>query len=133
MNIVLLLGLCQGSLFDTKYSWTGSLRNGHFTFHGHRGSFLQYDSDIMAWKLSLHATNHTYAITRTEYEDYPFGNHNWHIVNDACSDLEANNGAVLSLSGCSDSEFNCRDGTCISMEMRCDDRLNCPDSSGKTE
>ena len=31
----------------------------------------------------------------------------------------------LTLTGCPDSEFTCRDGTCLDMEQRCDGTVHC--------
>ena len=41
--------------------------------------------------------------------------------------------AELTLTGCYDTEFNCDDGSCVSMEMRCDGKAHCKDSSDESK
>ena len=36
---------------------------------------------------------------------------------------------VLSITGCSEDEFTCNDGSCVDMETRCDRKANCQDIS----
>ena len=60
--------------------------------------------------------------------DYPFGTHTWYFVDGNCRDL-GNIGRKLSLTTCKETEFNCRNGDCISAEKRCDQRPHCKDKS----
>ena len=51
--------------------------------------------------------------------------------------LECNKGQpyniTLKLSGCSEDEFTCADGQCISINSRCDQIINCRDESDEQE
>ena len=40
---------------------------------------------------------------------------------------------MLTLTGCSDIEFTCNDGSCVSMEVRCDDKTDCEDQSDEDD
>ncbi len=54
----------------------------------------------------------------------------WTVTNDPCF----GDGSVevqLNLNACSDSEFNCNDGQCVSMADRCDGIINCNDKTGR--
>ncbi len=51
--------------------------------------------------------------------------------NDPCFGEGVEVVATLSLSACSDFEFNCADGQCVPMTARCDGRIDCDDSTGK--
>ena len=39
----------------------------------------------------------------------------------------------ITLTGCSDTEFTCKDGSCISMDERCDDKTDCSDETDEDE
>ena len=55
------------------------------------------------------------------------GVQDWKVFND--KDLFCPDSQRLSLSSCSQSEFNCDDGSCVSMEKRCNQVSECPDES----
>ena len=39
----------------------------------------------------------------------------------------------ITLTGCNDTEFTCKDGSCISMEDRCDDKTDCYDETDEDD
>ena len=55
------------------------------------------------------------------------GKSTWTVFNDSleCKSSQIN----LTLSTCSDEEFTCDDGYCITLEEKCDGKLNCKDGS----
>ncbi|XP_063869502.1 glycine receptor subunit alpha-2-like [Scylla paramamosain] len=59
---------------------------------------------------------------------YPFGTHQWKVMSVLCG-LEAGMAVNLTLSVCGKGMFTCEDGTCISLQKRCDLRVDCPDQS----
>ena len=59
----------------------------------------------------------------------PFGTKEYHL-----SDYFGGGIIPLNFNACDNrKEFNCEDGTCISMEMRCDSKFDCPDRSDEDE
>lgn len=59
---------------------------------------------------------------------YPFGTNPWRLMSDACG-LPAGTIVNLTLSECGKGMFTCEDGTCISLQQRCDLRVDCLDQS----
>ena len=55
------------------------------------------------------------------------GVQDWKVVND--NDIFCSDSQTLSLSPCTLKEFNCDDGSCISMEKRCNQVSECSDES----
>ena len=101
--------------------------NGRHSFSGYTDTHLYFDSDG-SWKLELYSDSGMFARLK-DFNDYPFGVHEWYFSQDSCQD--ANLTALLSMSACVDSEFQCLDGQCIPMDQRCDGRINCEDRSGR--
>ena len=50
-----------------------------------------------------------------------------------CKDIYLFNIRLLTLTSCSISEFTCDDGTCVGMEERCDNKLDCQDGSDEED
>ncbi len=121
-------GLCSGSSFDAKYSWTTDLVEGRYSFRGYRDTLLHFDAGLQAWKMDLYTTNKTYAVANVT--DYPFGNQEWEVYNDECFGPGEAVTVVLNMNACNDSEFNCDSGLCIPMELRCNGNIDCEDNSG---
>ncbi len=125
-----LLGLCKGSLFDTKYSWTRDTAGDFYVFSGYKNAVLRYHPEESLWRIDLHSTDDTYAVANTT--DYPLGQKEWTVHNDACfGDRTETVVTVLNLNSCNESEFNCADGQCVPMEGRCNGVLDCGDSTGQ--
>ena len=59
------------------------------------------------------------------------GPQNWSVYNDSCS--EGTYTTRLLTTGCSDDEFTCNDGSCVSMSVRCDGKMHCEDGSDEAE
>ncbi len=115
--------------FDIKYSWSRELVNGFYSFHGYTDSELFYDDRCAGWRLQLRSDpEEVYAVTAGQ--EYPFGAREWTVHGDAGT-AEPVVTAELSVHACNDSEFNCREGSCISLEQKCDGRVDCPDRSGE--
>ena len=54
------------------------------------------------------------------------GTQNWQIYNDTCGSHYRRN---MTMTACSDDQFTCQDGSCISMKARCDSKVHCGDGS----
>ena len=68
------VGLCEGSLFDAHYGWTGKYNQDEsevYYFRGFSNSLLSFDNDRSEWKLTLDSNSEVYA-TYNESINYPF-------------------------------------------------------------
>lgn len=63
---------------------------------------------------------------------YPFGTNVWTLGSNVCN-MAAGTTVNLTLSLCGEGKFTCADGSCISLEQRCDLRLDCPDHSDEVQ
>ncbi len=73
----------------------------------------------------------TYATANST--DYPFGTLEWEVHGDEGCSGENNTGrqlVTLNLSTCRQGEFNCADGSCVDIGLRCDGNIDCPDKTG---
>ena len=59
------------------------------------------------------------------------GPHDWSVYNDSCSQGTYN--TRLLMTGCSDDEFTCSDGSCLGMSVRCDGKMDCEDGTDEAE
>ena len=71
--------------------------------------------------------------TDTGHDQYPFGTHSWTISGsgEMCG-RRAGEQVNLTLSVCLDDQFTCVDGTCVSLEQRCDLTRDCADGTDET-
>ena len=60
------------------------------------------------------------------------GPQDWSIFNDSCSKGTSYLTPLL-MTSCSDSEFTCNSGTCVTMAMRCDGRRDCQDGADEAD
>ena len=59
------------------------------------------------------------------------GPQDWSVYNDSCS--QGTYTTRLMMTGCSDDEFTCSDGSCVSMSVRCDGKMDCQDGTDEAE
>ncbi|CAM6054348.1 unnamed protein product [Sphagnum tenellum] len=119
-------GLCKESLFNTKYSWTRTFMNGRHSFRGYTNTLMSWDTNITMWRLQIYDRPNTYAtVNMTEY---PLGTNTWDIYGDNCFDSN-HTAMLLNVNACNDSEFNCLDGYCINIDLRCDGKVDCTDKT----
>jgi len=128
-----LRGLCYGSKFDDEFTWGERLKDRYYFFNGFTDSQLTFDAREEIWTLQSLRKPHVYAQANTPF--YPFGNMMWKIFNDTCTvdQPEGVREMELSFNSCNDEEFNCLDGTCVSMNGRCDGNVDCDDRSDELE
>ena len=102
--------------FDKYYTMnTDNIMNGHYTLDGFTSTLIMYDNVSEEWRMELLAKSTTYfATTGRNDQEYPFGTKAWNISSQLFS------GSLnLNLNGCDDNiQFNCEDGSCISMDDR---------------
>ena len=113
-------GLCYTSKFDPRYSWTGEMLNGRHVFRGFAKSHLFWDVSIPEnprWRLELFRDRTVYATTNSTAE-YPLGTFDWTFFNEDCYGGKPTT-VPINFNACDDDEFNCRDGTCVGIDERC--------------
>ena len=61
---------------------------------------------------------------------YPIGLHKWQVVGDGhdCEYVSLSGDVDLHFSACSKNDFSCKDGSCVSIQKRCDRINDCGDS-----
>ncbi len=127
-------GLCKGSRFDRKYSWTRDIVGDFYAFSGYKASRLEFDRDAGQWRIGLYYGDGDDGETSATVDatDYPFGARRWTVRNDPCFGARGSTEVEveLNLNACNESEYNCADGQCVPIHQRCDGTLNCDDKSG---
>ena len=114
--------------FDRLYTLEPSqLLGKDFSYYGYQNSKISFDMNQMHWKIEMLSDDKKYAITNATLP--PFGTKEYRL-----SDYFGGGTISINLNACDNrKEFNCKDGTCISMEKRCDSKFDCPDSSDEDE
>ena len=124
-----LLGLCDNTLVDDIYI----LKNlDSLTLYGDKMLSISFDESSAQWT-ALKKDGTLLATVKSSKSSLLLGTHNWTIYNDSldCQLLFRRNPYTLplNLNSCSDEEFNCDDGSCISLSKKCDGVTDCQDSS----
>ena len=98
-----------------------------FSFFGYTSCKIAYDNVTVTWKIEVLSDSKKYAITNGTLP--PFGTRNY-LLSD---DLGGGN-ISLNINACVDeTEYNCNDGGCISIEERCDSKFDCMDRSDESD
>ena len=130
-------GLCENSLFDSSYTLIRDGRVGEFYWRGLQGkSSVVWGEAENSWTLApLVKDSSTSGVYRGHWV-YPMGHHTWEIAGDRCQGgpgAPAEESRTLSFSRCSLLEYACDDGTCLSMDLRCDSKADCDDFSDERD
>ena len=128
--ILRLRGLCKESNIDTYY--TLQQVDGHLRYMGVSNTAIVFSENKLLlespkWKLTVNLEE-TQATTIAKETTYVLGKHTWIITNDSV-DCGKEKDRNLKMSGCSDGQFTCNNGDCVSMEVRCDQAIDCYDKS----
>ena len=131
-GVAVLRGLCPKSKLDLMYVprfkwydahlrvwWIGSVSSEL------RFLWVPYPG---YWEMK-HIGSNIAATSRTDYESHALGRHTWSITGDTCKAGQKSYLVDLKLTLCSEAEFTCRDGDCVTMDQRCDQIPNCKDGS----
>ena len=101
------------------------------TFYGYQNSKIVQDLENYNWKIEMLDDNNTYAFTNMSYDSYdlPLGTREYHL-----SESLGGGTMFISLNSCDNKkEFNCKDGRCIPMEMKCDSYYDCSDGYDESQ
>merc|ERR1711989_171336 len=63
------------------------------------------------------------------FASFTLGKHNWTIKGDTGCSSEESYTTELKMSGCTEGNFTCNDGQCVSMDLRCNQFPDCRDES----
>ena len=101
----------------------------NFTLTGYTNSKIAFNSSTETWRIELLSDPNAYAVTNGTYP--PFGTREYVLSNY----LVGGSGPILlNLNACNDLiEYNCKDGSCIPIEQRCDSKFDCYDDSDEGE
>ena len=114
-----------GIYLDTSY--TVKYGGGKYHYNGDTSTYIWFEKDENKWKARSNNRKDFYAESEGSPLNLLLGKSTWTVFNDSleCKSSQIN----LTLSTCSDEEFTCDDGYCISLEEKCDGKLNCKDGS----
>ena len=130
--ILRLRGLCPFSDIDTIYTPRNMGKDGELMFVSYDHNMTQYVPETSLWVATRlnKKGNYTSAVTKAPLAGMAIGTNLWTVYNDSkrCSS-ETKYEVVLTLTGCTEQEFTCREGFCVAMEQRCDGVVDCRDKS----
>ena len=109
--------------FDKQYVLTPSqMRENNFKFSGYSNSKISHNDTSGTWTIEMVTGSKEYAITNGTLP--PYGSRTYFL------DGSSNNQILLNMHSCDDNtEFNCKDGSCVAIDKRCDSNLDCHDGS----
>ena len=130
--ILRLRGLCPFSDIDTIYTPKNLGTEGELIFVSYDHNMIEYVHSASLWQATRldKAGNFTRAVSKAPLAGMAIGTNLWTVYNDSkrCSS-ETQYDVLLTLTGCSEQEFTCREGFCVAMEQRCDGVVDCRDKS----
>ena len=74
------------------------------------------------------------ATTTAPHNSLLLGSRLWTVHNDSAKCSENGSYSILlTMTGCNDTQYTCYDGRCVSMDRRCDGKVDCEDDSDEEE
>ena len=114
--------------FDTGYTLGPSeMLSNDFTLSGYLNTKIAFDNITKSWTIQMPFDPEQQATTNGTMP--PFGTQKYMISKSLGGGL-----AYLNINACDESkEYNCKDGSCIQSEKRCDSKIDCIDASDESE
>ena len=96
--------------------------------------YKRFNQTESVWKAESLKYPNFIAISKAPLQSLLLGPSIWEIHNDSklCSADETYH-QLMTLSACREDEFACKDGNCVSMNLRCDGRTHCQDGYDEEE
>ena len=107
---------------DRYYFFTNRVSNGNYMYQGIQKNVLEFIEG--KWTILDAETKELFLILTDA--QYPFGKNIWFQAT-------TNMPVALSLDSCNPDEFNCNDGSCISLLKRCNKQAECKDRSDEQQ
>ena len=124
--ILFLRGLCASSNLDKSYYPDN--RIGNFMWVGIEKTFIMFNFSNNTWIAKIKNHN-TWATIETSIDSLLLGTQEWIIHNDYRCFSGTMRKVKLNLSYCTNAMFSCDDGTCINLDMKCNENIDCPDGT----
>ena len=114
--------------FDTGYALGQSqIQSNDFTFSGYQNTKISFSNLTKSWSIQIPQDSNKTATTKSMLP--PFGTHKYSV-----SQSLGGGNIFLNINACDDSKnYNCKDGSCIDSEMRCDSKIDCFDASDESD
>jgi hypothetical protein len=128
MPILFLRGLCSKTKLSRAYYPANKLKQ--FVWVGLDGTIISYNMSENVWIASIKGQK-AKATIEASFDSLLLGTHTWTIHNDHGCFPGPPRPVQLNLSYCPNTMFNCGDGSCINLDLRCNENTDCFD--GKDE
>ena len=103
------------------------MKSKDFTFNGYQNTKIRLTNETNIWSIEIPQDSDKTATTISALP--PFGTHKYSL-----SQSLGGGNILLNINACDESEhYNCKDGSCIDSEKRCDSKIDCFDSSDESE
>ena len=100
---------------------------------GNTKSSIRYNKKEEAWNLTSQGKPGVFMTSQTDRTSMLFGQHRWTLYNEQKCSKELSYELDMAITPCAKSEFNCRNGTCVTMEKRCNQFKDCSDGSDEVD
>ena len=96
---------------------------------GFKKSSIRYNKELEIWNLTTWDKPGIFATSQASRTSILIGRQDWNLYNEPKCQQEVE----MVLTSCQQSEFNCRNGTCIDMTQRCNQEKDCADGSDEKD
>ena len=106
---------------------------GQELYLGERKSEIRYDQEKEMWILSTWDKPGMIITSQADRNSLLFGRHQWTLHNEPKCSPELSYKLEMAITACKQTQFNCRNGTCIDMTQRCNQWKDCTDGSDEID
>ena len=102
------------------------MKSKDFTFNGYQNTKIRLTNETNIWSIEIPHNSNKTAITISALP--PIGTHKYSL-----SQSLGGGHILLNINACDESKhYNCKDGSCIDSEKRCDSKIDCFDASDES-